>query len=102
MGAAENIPSPKVPEEGLVCLRVLQFHLRTSMRPGTFSSYVPIISVVFPAAKKPPEVASLVTKKPSSVKAPDTLELSSPLMIATTSFISIPPDGCWEMGNRKL
>ena len=57
------------------------------MTSSTFSSSTPEMKVVLPAIRKPPVVASLVTEKPSLVKAEDTAPLSSLLTIARISFI---------------
>ena len=51
------------------------------------SSSTPISRVVLPSLRKPPEVASLVKKKPASVKESQTQTASFLLIIAVISFI---------------
>ena len=72
---------------GSFSTRFFALALMISIALSTLSSFVPTKNVVFPFFKKPPEVASFVTKNPPSVKALWTVELSSLFTIAIISFI---------------
>ena len=61
------------------------------MHLSTFSSSVPMSSVMLPAIRKPPVVDSFVTEKPPFVSALQTAFASSLLTIAVIIFITIPP-----------
>ena len=64
----------------------------SSMHLSTFSSSVPMSSVMLPAIRKPPVVDSFVTEKPPFVSALQTAFASSLLTIAVIIFITIPPN----------
>ena len=53
---------------GSFSTRFFALALMISIALSTLSSFVPTKNVVFPFFKKPPEVASFVTKNPPSVK----------------------------------
>ena len=86
-GKEEYMPTSMVEVLGTIWVLRLLYLAMMPMTSSTFSSSTPEMKVVLPAIRKPPVVASLVTEKPSRVRAEDTAPLSSLLTIARISFI---------------